>query len=81
MIAIIFSLFFQAPVYQERVSVEAAFVVITYTPPKSKCCGACKGGKVTHGDGHVTDCPCPADCACKTKSVLLKECKTCLPRK
>jgi hypothetical protein len=80
MITLIFSLMFPAPIYQERVAVEAAYVVTTYTAPKSKCCGACKGGKIVHGDGHVTDCPCPADCQCRTKSVL-KECKECLPSK
>ena len=83
MITLIFSLMFPAPIYQERVAVEAAYVCTTYAAPKAKCCGACKGGKITHGDGHVTDCPCPADCLCRTKSVLIppKDCKTCLPSK
>ena len=80
MIPLIFSLFFPAPCYPERVAVEAAYVCTTYTEPKSKCCGQCKLGKITHGDGHVTDCPCPKDCLCRTKSVL-KECKECLPAK
>ena len=81
MIPLIFSLFFPVPFYPERVAVEAAYVCTTYTAPKSKCCGQCKLGKITHGDGHVTDCPCPKDCLCRTKSVLLKECKECLPAK
>jgi len=80
MIPLIFSLLFPAPSYQERVAVEAAYVCTTYVAPKPKCCGACKNGKINHGDGHVTDCPCPADCLCRTKSVL-KDCKTCLPSK
>jgi hypothetical protein len=75
MISLIFSLLFPLPTYTERVAVEAAYVVMTYSPPKAKCCGLCKNGKVVHGDGHVTDCLCPAGCACKSK----KECKTCLP--
>ena len=85
MITLIFSLMFPAPIYQERIAVEAAYVCTTYAAPKAKCkCGgACKNGKIVHGDGHVTDCPCPADCLCRTKSVLIppKDCKTCLPSK
>ena len=80
MISIIFSLLFPVPTFPERIAVEAAYVCTTYTAPKSKCCGACKNGKITHGDGHVTDCPCSSDCLCRTKSVL-KECKDCLPIK
>lgn len=82
MINLIIALLFSAPNYDERIAVEAAYVAATYVAPdKKECCGRCKGGKITHGDGHVTDCPCPPGCACKTKSVLLKECKTCLPSK
>lgn len=34
--------------------------------PRNECCGECKGtGKIRQPDGHVTDCPCPADCTCK----------------
>ena len=80
MISIIFSLLFPVPSFPERIAVEAAYVVTTYDAPKLKCCGACKNGKIAHGDGHVTDCPCPPDCLCRTKSVL-KECKDCLPIK
>jgi hypothetical protein len=37
------------------------------TPP-SGCCVECRGtGWITHGDGHRTECPCPADCSCKAK--------------
>lgn len=81
MISILLSLLFPIPSCPERVAVEAAYVVTTYVAPNAKCCGACKNGKITHGDGHVTDCPCQPDCACRTKSVLLKDCKTCLPSK
>ena len=83
MISLIFSLLFPVPTFPERIAVEAAYVCTTYTEPKSKCCGACKNGKIIHGDGHVTDCPCPPDCLCRTKSVLIppKDCKTCLPSK
>ncbi len=35
------------------------------TPAPGKCCGECKGGWITHGDGHRTPCPCPASCKCK----------------
>lgn len=36
------------------------------TPAPQECCGECNGtGKITHPDGHVTDCPCPATCECK----------------
>ena len=36
------------------------------TPGPGKCCGECKGGWITHGDGHRTPCPCAASCKCKT---------------
>ena len=72
MIALLFSLMFTPPSYAEMVAVEEAYVIVTYKP-KQKCCGLCKNGKITHGDGHVTDCECPKDCVCRTKSVLLKE--------
>jgi hypothetical protein len=72
MISLIFSLIFHAPCLEERVAIEAAYVVVTYMPPAPKCCGNCNHGKIVHGDKHVTDCPCPPTCACKTKS-LLKE--------
>jgi hypothetical protein len=83
MIPLIFSLLFPIPTLPERVAVEAAYVVTTYVAPKSKCCGLCRNGKITHGDGHVTDCACQPGCPCKTKSVLVpaKECKQCLPSK
>lgn len=67
-----------APVYDERIGVEMAYVATTYVAPKPQCCGKCVNGKITHGDKHVTECPCPPNCVCKTKSVL-KECETCAP--
>jgi hypothetical protein len=79
MIALLFSLMFTHPQYAALVAVEEAYVIATYKPTQ-KCCGLCKNGKITHGDGHVTDCVCPRDCLCRTKSVL-KDCKTCLPSK
>lgn len=34
--------------------------------PQPGCCKDCKStGFITHGDGHRTACPCPADCRCK----------------
>jgi hypothetical protein len=68
------------------VAVEAAYVLQTTSPVEGKkCCGLCKNGKVTHGDGHVTDCACPADCKCKTKgavihppSILKPACQSCV---
>lgn len=58
---------FAVPVTTERVAVEAAYTLHTATiePVAKKCCGACKGGVIVHGDGHRTPCPCPADCECK----------------
>lgn len=47
------------------VAAHAAYVIHTQAPEQTKCCGACKGGVVTHGDGHKTPCPCPPDCLCK----------------
>lgn len=60
-----------APDSTARVAVEAAYVLQTSAPPATKeCCGACKNGVITHGDGHKTPCPCPADCKCKTKGAV-----------
>jgi hypothetical protein len=71
-----------------HVAVRASYVLHTRTVVvKSECCGQCRNGKVVHGDGHVTDCPCPPDCKCKAvthpPTVLKAECKDgkCSPRK
>jgi hypothetical protein len=62
-----------APVdYTAAVAVRAAYVINTQADPVvKKCCGLCRNGVITHGDGHQTPCPCPPDCKCKTKA----ECK------
>lgn len=71
-----------APDYTAAVAVSAAYTLhTTETPAPEKCCGLCRGGKIVHGDGHVTDCPCPTGCKCKAKSVLLPERKDCKPQK
>jgi uncharacterized membrane protein len=68
--------------YSSVVAVSAAYTLNTQAAPvPEKCCGLCKGGKIVHGDGHVTDCPCPPGCKCKAKSVLLPECRDCKPLK
>lgn len=48
------------------VAVHAAYVLNTQKEPAPQPfrCNQCKDGKITHGDGHVTDCPCGADCEC-----------------
>lgn len=55
--------------YTPAVAVRAAYVINTMEEETvvNKCCGRCKNGVITHGDGHTTPCPCPADCACKKK--------------
>ena len=81
-----------SPDLSAPVAVSAAYTLHTQAipTPEAKCCGLCKNGKVVHGDGHVTDCPCPPGCKCKVKSVLvpelkvksaLPECKDCKPQK
>lgn len=47
------------------VAVHAAYVIHTQQGTQAECCGSCKNGMVTHGDGHKTPCPCPPDCMCK----------------
>lgn len=60
-----------APDYTASVAVTAAYTLKTAKQVEvSKCCGACKNGIVTHGDGHKTPCPCPPDCKCKAKSTV-----------
>jgi hypothetical protein len=60
-----------APDLTAPVAVEAAYVLhTTASVDKTRCCGACKNGIITHGDGHKTQCPCPEDCPCKTKGAV-----------
>lgn len=52
------------------VGVNAAYTIHS-TPSvvvPADCCGRCRNGVITHGDGHTTPCPCPADCKCKRKA-------------
>jgi len=86
-----------APEYSERVAVNAAYSLLSKEDAApQKCCGLCKNGKIKHGDGHLTNCPCPDTCECKAvkhdpvilppknpilKSVLVPECKDCKPAK
>lgn len=63
-----------------RVAAEAAYALLQPKPEVAKCCGACKNGIITHGDGHKTVCPCPSTCQCKTKSVLQPQCECPTPR-
>jgi hypothetical protein len=72
-----------APDMTARVAVEAAVTINTQQieVAPSKCCGQCKGGIITHGDGHRTPCPCPPDCKCKQKSQPLCTSGTCALRK
>jgi hypothetical protein len=66
--------------YTGPVAAEAAYVVATYKSPVvvQQCCGACRNGIITHGDGHKTKCPCPDTCKCKTKGC---EGGQCVPKK
>lgn len=71
-----------APVdYTPAIGVEAAYVIATRVPDVApqQCCGLCKNGIITHGDGHTTKCACPETCKCKARS----DCKdgTCTPKK
>lgn len=79
-----------APDYTGMVAAEAAYVLHTQkAPEETKCCGLCKDGRIVHGDGHSTECPCPPDCKCKTRGAVihppsvLKQCPTgkCTPPK
>lgn len=75
-----------APDLSSAVAVNAAYTLHTVaTAVPEQCCGRCKNGKIVHGDGHVTDCPCPPGCKCKAKSVLIpsktQECRDCKPAK
>ena len=55
------------------VAVEASYVLHTqeFQAPGKKCCGSCKDGRIVHGDGHSTPCPCPDDCQCKTRGAVI----------
>ena len=64
--------FLAAAISMERVAVECAYAMLTPTPSVLVCCGKCKNGVITHGDGHKTQCPCPSGCKCK------KDCTKCL---
>lgn len=60
-----------APDLTGSVAVEAAYVLQAAPQIAVKqCCGACRNGVITHGDGHKTPCPCPDDCKCKTKGAI-----------
>jgi hypothetical protein len=67
LLALLFSL--AVPDYTAAVAVQAAYVIHTQptTPVVQECCGLCKNGVITHGDGHTTPCPCPPDCKCKKR--------------
>jgi hypothetical protein len=56
-----------------EVAVEAAYALVAGSPEVApeQCCGLCKNGIVTHGDGHTTECRCPSDCKCKTKGAVV----------
>lgn len=72
---------FWQPVMTGPVAVHAAYVIHTAPAVEDvRCCGSCKGGLITHGDGHKTPCPCPPDCECKAVThppVILKDCQRC----
>lgn len=57
------------PDYTGPVAVQASYVIHTQpaAPQVQECCGLCKNGIITHGDGHTTPCPCPPTCKCKKK--------------
>lgn len=65
--------------YTPTVAVEGAYALLRQeeVPEVRECCGLCKDGRIKHGDGHTTDCPCPDTCKCKTKA----QDGTCTPKK
>lgn len=66
LLAAVFAL--AVPDYTATVGVQAAYVIHTQrTPAPQECCGLCKDGVITHGDGHKSPCPCPPACKCKTR--------------
>jgi len=58
--------------YRGRAGADAAYVCATRVEakPAAVCCGRCKRGTITQGDGHVTDCPCDPSCQCKVAREL-----------
>lgn len=67
------------------VSAQAAYVINTELAEDDEvvdeCCGICQDGVIVHADGHVTECPCPETCKCKSKTVrhpasVLHSCET-----
>jgi hypothetical protein len=53
-----------------EVAVHAAYAIHTQAIAPQECCGMCKNGVITHGDGHTTPCPCPPTCKCRVKATL-----------
>jgi hypothetical protein len=70
MIELILALFTNpAPDYTPVIACETAYVLSAASDEvDTECCGLCEGGKIIHGDGHITDCPCPETCECKTEN-------------
>lgn len=67
MIELLFALFFRTECYEPRIAVAASYSLRSPAEETlDECCGQCAGGKIIHGDGHITDCPCPETCECKT---------------
>jgi hypothetical protein len=55
-----------AAVIVAAASLEAGGVAPPQPPKPEGCCKDCGGtGKIRQPDGHLTDCPCDADCKCK----------------
>jgi len=77
---LILASFWGTPDYTGPVAAEAAYVIATQKAPVvvKECCGQCKAGVITHGDGHKTKCPCPDTCKCKAKGC---EGGQCAPKK
>lgn len=71
------------PDYSSAVAVQASYTLHTAAPVVvvDECCGRCKNGKITHGDGHVTPCPCPPECKCKAPKSAMCMSGTCVPKK
>ena len=70
MIDLLFALFDKP--YEPLIAVSAAYAIHAgIDSPATECCGECEGGKIVHGDGHVTDCPCPEGCECKREAAVV----------
>lgn len=63
LILLLASLFSQ-PDMVGPVAVQASYTLHTMPEEKPARCMSCDAGKITHGDGHVTDCPCGEGCDC-----------------